>query len=186
MSNKNKYGLSRTIPAKITEKIRIESGFSCVICASCPYEYEHIEPEFKDARIHDSNKMTLLCPLCHSKVTKKVFSKELVWQAKKEPWAIKNGHTKYGLDFSGENLTFVLGNLEIENAHSPLTINGIPILSVDYSTKEKSIILNGRFFFGDTLVGMIVNNEWQGVVSDVDIVTVFNRITLSQGGSKNF
>jgi hypothetical protein len=107
---KNIHNLSRTIPQRIKDQIRRESGYACVVCGSCPYHYEHIQPEFKDASSHDPEKMTLLCPLCHQKVTNKVFSKDLVWQAKKEPWAIKNGHTKYGLDFFGDEFKFVLGN----------------------------------------------------------------------------
>ena len=68
-----------------------------------------------------------MCTTCHSKVTNKVFSKEKVWAAKNNPWSIKNGHTKYELDFSGEHLYVVLGNLEIVSAAFPLVINGVPI-----------------------------------------------------------
>lgn len=186
MNFKNKHHFSRNIPRKIEKQIRRESGYSCVICGTCPYIYEHIEPEFKDAKIHDPSKMTLLCATCHSKVTNKVFSKQRVWEAKNNPWALKNGHTKYGFEFTGECFYIVLGNLEIVSAAFPLVINGVPILSVTYSEEEKSVVLNGIFYHGETVVGRIIDNEWQGVVSDIDIQTVANRVTLSRDGKKIF
>jgi hypothetical protein len=183
---KNIHNLSRTIPQRIKDQIRRESGYACVVCGVCPYDYEHIQPEFKDASSHDPEKMTLLCPLCHRKVTNKVFSKDLIWQAKKEPWAIKNGHTKYGLDFFGDEFKFVLGNFEIDSPHIPLVIGGVPILEINHSEIEKTIILNGRFFHGSEEVGRIVDNEWQGFVSDVDIQTVSNRVSLIRNGRNIF
>ena len=50
---KNKLNLSRAIPVEVKKQVRRDSGYACVICGTCPYVYEHIEPEFKDAKIHD-------------------------------------------------------------------------------------------------------------------------------------
>jgi len=72
------------------------------------------------------------------------------------------------------------------SAAFPLVINGVPILAVTYSEEEKSVVLNGIFYHGETVVGRIVDNEWQGVVSDIDIQTVANRVTLSRDGKKIF
>ena len=72
------------------------------------------------------------------------------------------------------------------SAAFPLVINGVPILSVTYSEEEKSVVLNGIFYHGETVVGRIIDNEWQGVVSDIDIQTVSNRVTLSRDGKKIF
>ena len=47
-------------------------------------------------------------------------------------------------------------------------------------------MLNGIFYHGETVVGRIIDNEWQGVVSDIDIQTVANRVTLSRYGKNLF
>ena len=59
---KNKFELSRTIPEPIKRQIRQDSGFGCVICGLGIIQYEHVDPEFHLAKIHDPSKMTLLCP----------------------------------------------------------------------------------------------------------------------------
>jgi hypothetical protein len=67
-----------------------------------------------------------------------------------------------------------------------LVIGGVPILEINYSEIEKTIILNGRFFHGSEEVGRIVDNEWQGFVSDIDIQTVSNRVSLIRNGRNIF
>ena len=47
-------------------------------------------------------------------------------------------------------------------------------------------MLNGIFYHVETVVGRIIDNKWQGVVSDIDIQTVANRVTLSRDGKKVF
>jgi hypothetical protein len=180
----NKNNLSRHIDPSIKELIRAEAGFACVICGTCPYDYEHIEPEFKDAHSHDPTKMTLLCPTCHRKVSNKVFSKDLVWHAKAKPWAIEHGHTKYGLDFSGETIIFIIGDTVFENPRMPLTIKGRPILSAKYSKIESSIIISGQFYDSEgQMLGEIIENEWRGYISNVDIETKSNSVTIKRAGN---
>ncbi len=48
--NINKHGLKRYIEADIRRKIRHDAGYGCVICGNIFVDYEHIEPEFKDAK----------------------------------------------------------------------------------------------------------------------------------------
>lgn len=69
MAEENRFGLGRYIPPEIRRLLRKEAGYGCVICGNIIIEYEHIEPEFKDALEHDPNKMTILCPGCHANVT---------------------------------------------------------------------------------------------------------------------
>jgi len=42
--NKNKFGLSRTIPEAIKSQIRRDDGYGCVVCGNALYQYEHIDP----------------------------------------------------------------------------------------------------------------------------------------------
>ena len=94
MSDINKHGLSRNIPPSIKREIRVAAGFGCVMCGSIIYEYEHIEPTFKDAKEHGPHKMTLLCSLHHDKVSKKIISKKKIWEDKNNPTPKKTGKVK--------------------------------------------------------------------------------------------
>ena len=85
MSKPNRHGLKRHIPSKVSEKIRRDAGFGCIVCGDLVVEYEHIEPSFADAIEHDPEKMTLLCPKHHSRVTKGLISKKQIWKYKENP-----------------------------------------------------------------------------------------------------
>lgn len=79
-SEKNQYGLSKHRPSSVEEEIRQRCGFGCVICGLCFYDYEHFNPDFKDARIHDPRGMTLLCMQCNQKKMEDCFL-ERQWHA---------------------------------------------------------------------------------------------------------
>lgn len=49
----NKHGLSRTIPEPVKREVRQACGFGCVFCGHALVEYEHVDPLFADARLHD-------------------------------------------------------------------------------------------------------------------------------------
>ena len=66
---RNKHGLPRTIPESIKRKVRQRCGFGCVICGIGLYEYEHFAPEYKDAKSHAPEGITLLCPNHHARKT---------------------------------------------------------------------------------------------------------------------
>ena len=89
----NNHHLSRKPPLDIKRIIRQNSGFGCVICGAGIYDYEHVDPEFKDAREHDPDRMTLLCLQCHGKVTRKIWSKEKVKAAMKDPRCKQIGYS---------------------------------------------------------------------------------------------
>ena len=69
----NKYGLSRNIPEDVKLAVRQACGFGCVVCGMSIIEYEHIDPPFHDATVHDPTKIALLCATCHGNVSKKVL-----------------------------------------------------------------------------------------------------------------
>jgi len=105
--DKNKHGLNRHILPNIKQKIRQNAGFGCVVCGLAIAQYEHIDPEFKDAKEHDPDCMTLLCGACHDKVTRGVWSKEKIKNHKLNPITFKNGCTKDTFDF-GNSLPLVI------------------------------------------------------------------------------
>jgi len=91
MTTINKHGLKRTIPSDIKLKVRKECGFGCVICGSWIYEYEHFNPEFKDATFHDPNGIALLCCTHHGAKTKGLLTNDQVSSYRAHPYNIKNG-----------------------------------------------------------------------------------------------
>ncbi len=112
----NNYGLSRYIPSEIKQEIRKNSGFGCVICGLFIYEYEHIDPEFKNARTHDSKNICLLCPTHHSKVTKGLISKDLVREAYKNPISKQTGYVNdFEFAILRRPVTVRIGNIIFNN-----------------------------------------------------------------------
>jgi hypothetical protein len=101
-SKVNRHGLSRYIKSSIRRQIRQECGFGCVCCGLAIYQYEHIDPEFKDAKEHDPAKMALLCGSCHQKVTgkKPIWSKQRIKAARANPTTFAKGFSKDSFDIS--------------------------------------------------------------------------------------
>jgi len=65
LSEKNKHGLSRYIPENIKSEIRKRCGFGCLLCGKVPYDYDHLDVEFKDADEHNPDDIVLLCQNHH-------------------------------------------------------------------------------------------------------------------------
>jgi hypothetical protein len=80
-ATRNKYGLSRSIPEDVKREVRRRSRFGCVLCRAAIAHYEHIDPEFNNAKAHDPKRMCSLCGSCHDKVTRGILSKEAIWKA---------------------------------------------------------------------------------------------------------
>lgn len=74
----NKHGLPRDIPDPIKREIRQRSKFGCVICRAGIFDYEHIDPEYSDAKTHNPDDICCICTACHAKVTRSHFSKAYV------------------------------------------------------------------------------------------------------------
>jgi len=70
----NKHCLKREIPAAVKRTVRQACGFGCMVCGEAIYEYEHIDPEFAEAKEHSPDAIGLLCPTCHARVTRRLYS----------------------------------------------------------------------------------------------------------------
>ena len=124
----NKHNLKRYIPSEIRAKIRKDSGFGCVICGCVFVDYEHIEPEFSNAKEHNPEKMTLLCIDCHGRVTRRLISKKMVWDAKSNPKALQDGFVHDLLFVNTEEMEIEIGSLKSKMTKIILTIYGKPII----------------------------------------------------------
>jgi hypothetical protein len=127
----NRHGLSRYIPADIALDVRRRSKFGCVICRCAIYQYEHIEPEFADARQHRAENICLLCGGCHDRVTRGRLSKETVrgkYEEVQRSDAIRRPFEN--LDLSTNSPSVVIGSATFEPSKCLFRINGENILAI--------------------------------------------------------
>ncbi|ABS09486.1 HNH endonuclease [Shewanella baltica] len=178
---KNKHGLSRYIRANVKETIRKDAGFGCVFCGCVLVEYEHIEPEFHNALEHDSERMTILCPMCHDKVTKKILSKNQVWSAKENPKGLEQGYVNDMLFSKSDGLEFLLGNMGTQNMGIAITLYGKPLFWFEESGDEESPYTICCIFYGldGSPIAYINRNEYIALVRNLDIVSVGTSLKIS-------
>jgi hypothetical protein len=63
-----------------------------VVCGNAIYEYEHFDPEFKDATEHSADRIALLCPIHHRKKERGLLSEEDYSRAIQSPFAFRHGY----------------------------------------------------------------------------------------------
>lgn len=181
--SKNMYNLSRAIPPEIKREIRKNSGFGCIICGTAIVEYDHVDPEFKYAKEHDSNKMTLLCPNCHSKKTRKFLSKETILEYMRNPITKKQGFSQDCLDLDlSKPLIVKIGNCTFEDVHIPIMMSSIPLITIlRPEENSKYAILSAKFYDcsgNNTLI--IQNNEWKASSDVWDLEVTSGRIYIKE------
>ena len=177
----NRHGLSRHLPADIALDVRRRSKFGCVICRCAIYQYEHIEPEFADAREHRAENICLLCGGCHDRVTRGRLSKETVRSRYEEvqrsdaiPRPFEN------LDLSTNSLTVVIGSATFEHTKCLLRINGEDILAITPPQDGAGFpTLNGVFYDSSGRESFrIIENIWEGPIDCWDIEIVSTTVTV--------
>ncbi len=181
MSNENQFGLSRNIPAEIRRILRKEAGYGCVICGNIIIEYEHIEPEFKDALEHNPTRMTVLCPGCHANVTKNLTAKSTVWEAKRNPIVRQLGAATHKLFVrTAMGLKTKIGDTIFSNAKSIIEIDDRVILQIlPPEEKEGPFRINATFFDeNNEFVGAIINNELKIFFAAFNFENVSNRFCI--------
>ncbi|MEZ9132751.1 HNH endonuclease signature motif containing protein [Vibrio breoganii] len=178
-SKKNRHNLSRYIPNKVKEQIRKDAGFGCVFCGCILVEYEHIEPEYHDAKEHDPTKMTLLCPMCHDKVTKKLLSKKRVWEAKKSPKALKDGFVKDQLMVDTDSLELLMGNARTSMLLVAISLYGKPLFWFERCEVEESYRICCIFYGLDGKpIAYINRNEYVALIGKQDIVSKGTSLSI--------
>jgi hypothetical protein len=183
MTEINQHGLARSIPAAVKREVRKKCGFGCVICGSGLYEYEHVDPEFKDAKEHIADGITLLCPGCHGRVTKTQWSKSKVKKHMAAPEALSNGYAGDVFDLCGGNPFITVGGMTLRNCRVPLRIFGKDILKFEPPTDE-----GGPFLLSGTLCDelgrptlVIDKNEWKASSDSWDVTTIGAAIEVRNG-----
>jgi hypothetical protein len=183
----NKHGLSRDIPAEVKRSIRKSCGFGCVICGLAIVEYEHVDPEFSEATVHDPECMTLLCPQCHSKVTTGFWSKSKVTEAMKDPACFKSGFSREVFDLGSSaspKLTF--GGMTFLNCPTPIQIAGLALFSIESPEEsEGPFRLSGHFTDSTGNLSLsIFQNEWIASVENWDVKVTGQTIAIREKQGK--
>jgi hypothetical protein len=179
----NKHGLSREIPASVKREIRQRSKFGCVICRAGVYDYEHIDPEYKDAVKHDADDMCCLCSACHVKVTRRHFSKDYVRKKYREidGASIESVPPPFDfLDFHDGKAELLVGGISYDpGVTSVVRYHGQDIISVSPTVGSETAGINA-VFRDDTgkRTLSIEDNQWQGAVEAWDTEVVGQRIKV--------
>lgn len=182
----NKHGLKRYIPSDIREKIRKNSGFGCVICGCVLVDYEHIDPEFHDAKEHDPDNMTLLCISCHGRVTRKLISKKSVWDAKSNPKALQNGYVHDLLFVNTADMEIKIGNSYSKNTKLILTIYGKPIIWFEPPLVKGEPSKLCAIFYDDngSAISYINRNQFTAFSTNQDIRSEATNLSIKSNGIK--
>lgn len=180
MQGKNKHGLSRYIPEDVKREVRQRCGFGCVICGFGFYDYEHFNPDFVDARVHDPSGMTLLCSQCNQKRARGRLSAHTVEMANRNPKCRQEGFANELFDFHHEPIRIKFAGVEFYNCEHLIVINDQPILSVQPSEEQNGPMLLSGIFCNS--IGQeslrIDKNEWQAKTDNWDVECVGPRITI--------
>ncbi len=177
---KNQYGLDRKIPGEVARQVRQRCGFGCVICGLAVYQYEHFDPDFKDATTHNPDGITLLCGSCHDNVTRRVWSKEKVRLANQNPRCLGQGFSWGAFDISTKDFEFVLGGVKMQGVPVPLLVSNQPLIEVAPPEQEGAPFRLSAHFYDQTgkLTFSIVSNEWKGPIENWDIEHIGGRFTI--------
>lgn len=179
----NKHGLARSIPDSVKRAVRQRCGFGCVRCGSAFYYYDHLEPEFCDALVHDPERIVLLCGDCNRKRTSGLLSKETVAHANATPKAKQLGYSFGEFDFGSNHPAVVLGELRFERTQTIIRAFGRSLLAVagaeetDGPFRLTAVLADnwGR------LIADVEDNEWRGSINNWDIEVEGRRIFLRRG-----
>lgn len=135
------------------------------------YQYEHIEPEFAEALVHEPDAICLLCPNCHAEVTAGRISKLEVAAAYVRVQHSTNVQPpNYQMRISGQ-MRLGLGTSTFDflpDGFSILEYDGVSVLGIRY---REDPILDGIY---PSISGVICNNEGTPVLEISD-----NEITLA-------
>lgn len=179
--NVNKYGLSRTIPADIKSQIRRADGYGCVKCGNLFIEYEHIDPLFCEAKVHDPQRITLLCKSCHGDSTGKRLPKELIKKFKANPYCKNKGVVRGEFYPDPTNMEIYCGSSLFKDTQIIFEINGKPLIWVsrdDYNAFSP-IFYNAIFYDSDgNKVGYLNKNQFIGLVKTADIKSIASRVEV--------
>lgn len=180
----NKYGLKRSsLTDEQRREIRKRAGFGCVKCGNAIGDYEHVDPEFHDAKVHDVDNMTFLCVGCHGSGTRRRLSKETIKRCMAKPAALQAGFAHHEFDVGIVRPDVKFGPIRAVRAQNLLRIDGVDVFSVNAPEEEGGPFrLNAEFRNRDgEIIFSIINNAWQVRTSNWDAISEGPVTTIRNG-----
>lgn len=179
----NKHGLCRNIPDPVKREVRRKSKFGCVICRAGLFDYEHIIPEFEDAKAHDPEKICCLCGSCHAKVTRGHLSKTFIQKKYEECKSADPDDLPPPFDFldfhDGKAQLKVGGITYDPGVRCILEYHGLDVIRVAPGSSDVPGGINAAFLDSDGENTLLIDdNVWLGAVDAWDIEVVGPRITV--------
>jgi trigger factor len=178
------------IPLPILREVRQRCGFGCVICGIPFYQYDHILGWAKTER-HIAEELTLLCLQHHGEKTSGLLPNEVVIEANKNPYNLRQGVSKpYNLHYSGSECETRIGSVVFTTKDEgygteiiPLSIDDIPIIGFIMSNGHLLLTLNLFDHFNNFIL-RIINNQLVYSVSPWDIEFI-GRNLIIRGKKRN-
>lgn len=166
------------IPLLIQREIRQRCGFGCVVCGLPLYEYEHMLG-YANVERHVASEITLLCDQHHKERTNGLLPLDVVQQADKSPFNLREGVSKpYSLHFAGGQCEAVVGSNRFTTQDAgygtvmiPISVDGIPLLG--FILGDGHLLLNVRLYDRfNNLILRIDNNAltYRPVAWDIQFV----------------
>jgi hypothetical protein len=183
MTTTNQFGLSRHVPADVKRQVRQRCFFGCVICGGAIVEYEHFDPLFKEARTHNSQGITLLCPDHHTEAGKGLLTKTQVVAADRNPKCAQVGYADYVFNLGGVAPNLVVGGNQIGSYLAIGDQRHVEILAPEPGSQRWQISAEFPDKDGNT-VCKIVENELQISNAAYDFEQVANRFTIKEAGGR--
>lgn len=180
----NKYGLPRHIPEEVALEIRRRSKFGCVVCRCAIYQYEHIDPEYAEAKAHDPDRICLLCGGCHDRVTRGRLSKRTVVARYAEIQRSNDVKRPFEeLDLCTQNIRVGMGTAMFEYAERLIRVNGRDLLTVTPPANGSAFpTVNGVFCDREGRQSLqITDNVCEGPTDAWDIRVVGRQVTIKSG-----
>lgn len=177
---RNRHGLPRDIPEPIKRAVRQVCGFGCVVCGASIIEYEHVDPEFSDAREHNPANITLLCPQCHSKVTTGMWSKDKIKTAMAAPRCKQIGFASEAFDLGKTHPAIVFGGMTLKNCEIPIQVRELPLFQVKAGEEENAPFqLTAHFFNSAGMPSLFIrDNQWFALATNWDVEITGAAITI--------
>lgn len=179
----NQHGLNRYIPVAIRRDVRQRSKFGCVVCRSGFYQYEHIDPLFKNALKHDPECICCLCGSCHDLVTRGRLSKKSIMTSYHKIQTQQQSEVSQPigpLDFHDGSAELMIGSLLYSPAvQTVLRYHGKDLIQVVPGKLGEPGKISA-VFTDETgrHVLQLVENEWIGSTDNWDIEVVGQQLTV--------
>lgn len=185
MGERNQHGLGRYVPQAVRREIRSRCGFGCVICGLAYYDYEHFDPDFKDAKEHNPAGMTLLCMQCNQKRARGTLSSQTVALANQAPKCRQQGFASELFDFSSEPIEVKFAGVSFYNCRTLIRVSGVDLLSFKPPEEPGTpVLLSGYLsdITGATTL-KIVDNIWSAGEENWDVEVKGQRIIFRRSPS---